>query len=69
MLLSGGYECVLVKWPMPDLKKPDTLPRLGSPIVNLACSHDSANFAVCYLDNGQLFSLAFRYLQHLFVKA
>lgn len=52
MLLSGGYECVLVKWPMPDLKKPDTLPRLGSPIINLACSQDSANFAVCYLDNG-----------------
>lgn len=51
-LLSGGYECVLVKWYMPDLKKRDTLPRLGAPIVNIACSADSTLFAVCYIDNG-----------------
>lgn len=53
VLLSGGYECVLVKWALPTFKKSNTLPRLESPIVGIACSKDSAHYAVCYSDNGK----------------
>jgi len=52
-LLSGGYECVLVKWMTETtLKKPDTLPRLSAPIVHISCSPDNQLYAVSYIDNG-----------------
>jgi len=52
-LLSSGYECVLVKWMTETtLKKPDTLPRLSAPIVNISCSPDNQLYAVSYIDNG-----------------
>jgi len=52
-LLTGGYECVLVKWMTETtLKKPDTLPRLSAPIVNISCSLDNQHYALSYIDNG-----------------
>lgn len=52
-LLSGGYECVLAKWMTEtSMKKPDTLPRLSAPIVNISCSLDNQHYAVSYIDNG-----------------
>ena len=52
-MLSGGYECVLVKWlTETTVNKPDTLPRLSAPIVNITCSLDNQHYAVSYIDNG-----------------
>jgi len=36
------------------MKKPDTLPRLSAPIVNITCSLDNQHYAVSYIDNGRL---------------
>jgi len=53
-LLSGGHECVLAKWMTDSASKTpaDTLPRLGSQIINISCSIDNRFYAVCYADNG-----------------
>jgi len=57
-LLSGGYECVLVKWMTETTqKKPETLPRLSAPIVNISCSQDNQHYAVSYIDNGNFLQL------------
>ncbi|XP_052259102.1 WD repeat-containing protein 75-like isoform X2 [Dreissena polymorpha] len=49
-LLSGGHECVLVKWHM-DSGYKDFLPRLGSPINHVTCSHDNQLYATCHTEN------------------
>ena len=50
-MLSGGHECVLVKWQYNAHTK-DTLPRLGGPITHVSCSKDNKLYAACHSDNG-----------------
>ncbi|KAL3831907.1 hypothetical protein ACJMK2_023601 [Sinanodonta woodiana] len=49
-LLSGGHECVLVKWQYNSTQK-DFKPRLGAPINHVNCSRDNTMYAVCHDDN------------------
>jgi NET1-associated nuclear protein 1 (U3 small nucleolar RNA-associated protein 17) len=49
-LLSGGHECVLVKWMFKSGQK-DFKPRLGAPINALACSNDNTLYVTKHLDN------------------
>ncbi|ESO84533.1 hypothetical protein LOTGIDRAFT_236208 [Lottia gigantea] len=49
-LLSGGHECVLVKWQF-DSSNRDFLPRLGSPINHITCSPDNTVYALSQDDN------------------
>ncbi|KAL4222402.1 WD repeat-containing protein 75 [Mactra antiquata] len=49
-LLSGGYECTLVKW-HPYSGEKDFLPRLGAPINYISCSQDNLYYALCLDDN------------------
>ncbi|XP_052809622.1 WD repeat-containing protein 75-like [Mya arenaria] len=49
-LLSGGHECVLVKWHQ-DSNYKDFLPRLGAPINHVICSQDNQLYATCHLEN------------------
>ena len=51
-LLSGGNECVLVKWQTATGHN-NFLPRLGAPISLIACSHDNGCYAICHVDNGK----------------
>lgn len=51
-LLSGGHECVLVKWHH-DTGYKDYMPRLGAPLNHIACSSDNLMYATCYDDNGE----------------
>ena len=50
-LLSGGHECVLVKWQMNSEHK-DFLPRLGSPLHSIASSPDGTLYVTSHTDNG-----------------
>lgn len=50
-LLSGGEEAVLVLWQLPKETK-HFRPRLGAPIVGVACSHGDGTFAVSLANNG-----------------
>ncbi|XP_025094172.1 WD repeat-containing protein 75-like [Pomacea canaliculata] len=49
--LSGGHECVLVKWHT-NMEQRDFLPRLGAPLCNIACSPDGMFYATSHTDNG-----------------
>ncbi len=49
-LLSGGYECVLVKW-MYKTGQKDFKPRLGSPIKSIYCAKDNTVYALEHSDN------------------
>ena len=49
-MLSGGHECVLVKW-QHNSHTYETLPRLGAPIVAVSCSPDGTAYATCHNDN------------------
>ena len=49
-LLSGGHECVLVKWMFKTAQK-DFRPRLGAPLSELSCSTDNTLVATRHLDN------------------
>ncbi|XP_056006954.1 WD repeat-containing protein 75-like [Ostrea edulis] len=49
-LLSGGHECVLVKWQY-NSKEREFLPRLRAPIGHVVCSPDNQVFATCHQDN------------------
>ena len=51
-MLSGGHECVLVKWRYNSPEK-DTLPRLGAPIIGISCSSDNQYYATCHTDNSE----------------
>lgn len=51
-LLSGGHECVLVKW-MYKTGQKDFLPRLGAPLKEIHCSKDNTLYAVHHLDNSK----------------
>lgn len=52
-LLSGGYECVLVKWFYKSGQK-DFRPRLGSPITKINCSVNNTIYVLGHLDNCKL---------------
>ena len=49
-LLSGGHECVLVKWMFKTGAK-DYRPRLGAPLSEIACSSDNTLVATRHMDN------------------
>ena len=51
-LLSGGHECVLVKWMFRSGQK-DFKPRLGAPLDEIACSKDNTIYAVRHIDNSK----------------
>ena len=55
-MLSGGPECVLVKW-QHNSHTYETLPRLGAPIVAVSCSPDGTAYATCHSDNCEWFSV------------
>ncbi|KAJ8313937.1 hypothetical protein KUTeg_008498 [Tegillarca granosa] len=62
-LLSGGYECVLVKWQYNSHYK-TFLPRLGSPINHVTCSSDNLMYATSHQDNAiRIISSNFKLLQ------
>jgi NET1-associated nuclear protein 1 (U3 small nucleolar RNA-associated protein 17) len=52
-LLSGGHECVLVKWLFKTGQK-DFKPRLGAPICELASSLDNTLYVSRHVDNSKL---------------
>lgn len=54
-LLSGGHECVLVKWLYKTGQK-DFRPRLGSPITDLVSSLDNTLYVTRHLDNSNIAS-------------
>ncbi|XP_013389673.1 WD repeat-containing protein 75-like [Lingula anatina] len=61
--LSGGHECVLVKWQYNSHHK-DFRPRLGAPIDHVICSHDNTLYATCHSDNViQLINPGFKVVQ------
>jgi len=49
-LLSGGHECVLVKWMYKSGQKVFK-PRLGAPINEISCSNDNTIIGTRHLDN------------------
>lgn len=49
-LLSGGHECVMVKWLFKTGQK-EFKPRLGAPISELTSSVDNTLYATRHLDN------------------
>lgn len=51
-LLSGGHECVLVKW-MYKTGHKDFKPRLGSQIKEIKCSRDNTIYALEHFDNSK----------------
>ena len=53
ILLSGGHECVLVKWMFKTGQK-DFKPRLGAPITDITSSADNTLYATKHLDNSKL---------------
>jgi NET1-associated nuclear protein 1 (U3 small nucleolar RNA-associated protein 17) len=55
-LLSGGYECVLVKW-MHKTGQKDFLPRLGAPLSEIVSAKDNTLYAVQHSDNSKLINL------------
>ena len=52
-LLSGGHECVLVKWMFKSGQK-DFKPRLAAPIGEIFCSKDNTLYATQHLDNSKI---------------
>lgn len=52
-LLSGGHECVLVKWLYKTGQK-DFRPRLGSPITDIVSSLDNTLYTTRHLDNSNI---------------
>ncbi|CAF4150298.1 unnamed protein product, partial [Rotaria sordida] len=49
-LLSGGNECVLVKW-LYRKSEPTFRPRLGAPIIHLSSSNDQTFYVSTHSDN------------------
>ncbi|CAF1373922.1 unnamed protein product [Rotaria sordida] len=49
-LLSGGHECVLVKW-LFRKSEPTFRPRLGAPIIHVTSSNDQTFYACTHSDN------------------
>ncbi|CAF3068518.1 unnamed protein product [Rotaria socialis] len=49
-LLSGGHECVLVKW-FYRKSEPTFRPRLGSPIIHITSSNDQTFYVSTHSDN------------------
>ena len=54
-LLSGGNECVLVKWIL-NKNEPTILPRLGSPLIYLTSSQDQTFYVSTHVDNCKFLS-------------
>ena len=55
--MSGGHECVLVKWHFGTQNR-DFLPRLSAPINSLICSKDNTLLAIAQEDNGKSLKLS-----------
>ena len=53
-LLSGGHECVLVKWQMSNTEQRDFKPRMGAPLTQVLCSPNGNMYATEHSDNGEL---------------
>ena len=51
-LLSGGHECVLVKW-LTKTGQKDFKPRLGAPINEITCSLDNTLYVSRHVDNSK----------------
>jgi len=49
-LLSGGHECVLVKW-LFRKSEPTFRPRLGAPIIHVTSSNDQTFYVCTHSDN------------------
>ncbi len=49
-LLSGGHECVLVKW-LYRKSEPTFRPRLGAPIIHVTSSNDQTFYVCTHSDN------------------
>lgn len=60
-LLSGGHECVLVKW-MYKTGSKDFLPRLGAPLSEITCSKDNTLYAIRHSDNSNYSSTKCLYI-------
>ena len=61
-LLSGGHECVLVKW-MYKTGQKDFKARLGAPLSEIVCSKDNTIYDMRYIDNSTIsFSLSLHLL-------
>jgi NET1-associated nuclear protein 1 (U3 small nucleolar RNA-associated protein 17) len=52
-LLSGGHECVLVKW-LYRTSEPTFRPRLSAPLIHLASSNDQTFYTCTHSDNSKL---------------
>jgi len=50
-LLSGGHECVMVKWQMNNTEQRDFKPRMGAPLTQVVSSPDGAFYATQHTDN------------------
>lgn len=59
-LLSGGEEAVLVLWQLANEQK-HFRPRLGAPIMGVACCYGDQTFAVSLKNNGML-NMYIRYI-------
>ncbi|XP_005091786.2 WD repeat-containing protein 75 [Aplysia californica] len=63
-LLSGGHECVLVKWQMSNTNLKDFKPRMGAPLTKILCSPDGTFYATEHSDNAvQLSNISMKVLQ------
>ncbi|KAH9518574.1 WD repeat-containing protein 75 [Bulinus truncatus] len=50
-LLSGGHECVLVKWQTNNTARRDFKPRMGAPLADIVVSPDGNFYATKHNDN------------------
>ena len=66
-LLSGGHECVLVKW-MYKTGQKDFKPRLGAPINELVCSKDNTLYATQHSDNSNYIEIGWLKWQIFYLK-
>ena len=57
-LLSGGHECVLVKW-MHRTGQTEFKPRLGAPLTEITLAKDNTLYATQHLDNSKIRFLNF----------
>jgi len=63
-LLSGGHECVLVKWQMSNTEQRDFKPRMGAPLTQVLCSPNGNMYATEHSDNViQLLTINFKVVQ------
>ncbi|KAI8793076.1 WD repeat-containing protein 75 [Biomphalaria glabrata] len=63
-LLSGGHECVLVRWQTNNTDRRDFKPRMGAPLKEIVVSPDGNFYATKHTDNViQLMDISLKILQ------